>query len=523
MIGYSVVIPTLGRPCLADCLAALHAGTGPMPARIVLVDDRPEPADEPLPIPPGITAEVVITGGAGPASARNAGWRATVTPWVVFVDDDVRVGADWRARLADDLNGASARVAGVQARIEVPLPAGRRHTDWERVTAGLATARWITADMAYRRAALVESGGFDERFPRAFREDADLALRLLDEGWQLTVGERRTVHPVRPVSPWISVRAQAGNADDALMTAVHGPGWYERAGETKGRRPRHLAITAAVLAAMGFTAVRRPRAALAAFGLAVAGTLEFTIARIAPGPRTGREIVTMTATSVLIPPVACWYWLLGTARTRAAWRWPPPPKAILFDRDGTLIRDEPYNGDPARVRPLPGAALAIRIARAHGLRIGMITNQSGIARGMITASDAAAVNARVADLVGAFDTVQVCPHGPHDRCDCRKPAAGMVVAAAAALGVDPRECVVIGDIGIDVAAAHAAGARAVLVPTRVTLAEETIGVRTTPDILTAVHCALTENPTPIWVSNDSDTAEQSTADAVRPSPARQPR
>ena len=86
----------------------------------------------------------------------------------------------------------------------------------------------------------------------------------------------------------------------------------------------------------------------------------------------------------------------------------------------------------------------------------------------------------------------------------------MVLAAAAALGVDPRECVVIGDIGADVAAAHAAGARAVLVPTRITRAEETIGVRTAPDILTAVHGVpwQPKTPPPIWRStNDSDGVE----------------
>ena len=62
----------------------------------------------------------------------------------------------------------------------VPLPTDRRPTDWERNTAGLAGASWITADMAYRRTALEAVNGFDERFPRAYREDADLALRSAD-------------------------------------------------------------------------------------------------------------------------------------------------------------------------------------------------------------------------------------------------------------------------------------------------------------------------------------------------------
>src|SRR5690606_33870076 len=99
-------------------------------------------------VPPRLRAAVpveVVTGrGAGPAAARNAGWRAAPEPWVAFLDDDVVPGFDWAARLAYDLAAAEAdpAVAGVQARIEVPLPDDRRPTDWERTTAGLATARW---------------------------------------------------------------------------------------------------------------------------------------------------------------------------------------------------------------------------------------------------------------------------------------------------------------------------------------------------------------------------------------------
>ena len=79
----------------------------------------------------------------------KAGWRRTRTPWVAFLDDDVRVGRDWRQRLTDDLSGLPDRTAGVQGRITVPAPEGRRPTDWERGTMGLAGARWITAARGY--------------------------------------------------------------------------------------------------------------------------------------------------------------------------------------------------------------------------------------------------------------------------------------------------------------------------------------------------------------------------------------
>ena len=148
------------------------------------------------------------------------------------------------------------------------------------------------------------------------------------------------------------------------------------------------------------------------------------------------------------------------------------PRAVLFDRDGTLVHDVPYNGDPELVRPVPGARRAVQRLREAGLRIGLVTNQSGIARGLLTADAVRAVNDELQRHVGAFDTVAVCPHAPEDGCDCRKPAPGLVLRAAGALGLRPDETVVIGDIGVDVAAAAAAGARSILVPTRVTRREE---------------------------------------------------
>jgi histidinol-phosphate phosphatase family protein len=146
--------------------------------------------------------------------------------------------------------------------------------------------------------------------------------------------------------------------------------------------------------------------------------------------------------------------------------------AVLFDRDGTLIVDVPYNGDPDLVRPMPGARAALDRLRAAGLRLGVVTNQSGLARGRFTAAQLAAVNRRVEELLGPFGTWQICPHDDAARCPCRKPAPGLITRAAAALGTTACRCVVVGDIGRDMAAAGAAGAAGVLVPTPVTRAAE---------------------------------------------------
>jgi HAD superfamily hydrolase (TIGR01662 family) len=481
----SVVVPTIGRPSLDVLLDALAAAQGPRPAELILVDDRP--GGSPLrPDRPGLPpVRVVRTGGGGPARARNLGWRTARTEWIAFLDDDVVPEPDWYQRLEKDIADLAPDVAGSQGRVRVPLPDDRRPTDWERGTAGLATSSWITADLAYRRAALAAVGGFDERFPRAFREDSDLALRVMDTGARLVRGSRWITHPVRPADRWISVRVQAGNADDVLMRRLHGPDWRTRADAALGRRPWHTAVTAAALAAIGLAAGRKPRAAALAAAGWLAGTAEFAWARIAPGPRTRAEVATMAATSALIPPLATWHWLRGVVRHRRVPSWRGLPDLVLFDRDGTLVHDFPYNGDPDWVRPVDGAKEALDRLRARGVRVGVVSNQSGVARALITRQQVDACMDRLAELLGPFDTVQVCPHGPDDGCDCRKPAPGMVKSACAELDVTPARCVVVGDIGADVEAAAAAGAVGILVPTPVTRREEVAAAGHRAQTLTA--------------------------------------
>jgi histidinol-phosphate phosphatase family protein len=170
--------------------------------------------------------------------------------------------------------------------------------------------------------------------------------------------------------------------------------------------------------------------------------------------------------------------------------------AVLFDRDGTLVADVPYNGDPDRVRLLPGAAEAVALARSHGLATGVISNQSGIGRGLLTADQVHRVNERADTLLGGLDTWVFCPHAPDAGCDCRKPRPGLVYTAAARLGVPPARCLVIGDIAADVLAARAAGARGMLVPNAATAPAEAarFAADSAPDLLTAVRGALAAAP-----------------------------
>ncbi|WP_423462152.1 HAD-IIIA family hydrolase [Promicromonospora sp. MS192] len=497
--SYSVVVPTVGRPQLGALLSSVRAtaAVGPAPLEVLVVDDRPFPAhgtNPPLDLGPDPVpgVRVLRSGGRGPAAARNVGWRTARTEWVAFLDDDVVVPPLWADALAQDLAAADPDVAGVQGRIHVPLPGHQPPTDLERNTAGLERARWATADMAFRRAALQEVHGFDERFRRAYREDADLALRLRTAGWRLARGVRSVDHPVRPAGHLASVRAQAGNADDALLRALYGRSWRARTEAGPGRLPWHAATVTAGLTALGagVTAAalggRDPqttRAVAVLAGAVWAGlTAKFSAERIAPGPRRGdeghgAELARMLVTSALIPFAAvahrvrgAWRWRQGLGRSVPAW--PLPVRAVLFDRDGTLVRDVPYNPDPDAVEPLPGARRVLDELRGDGVFVGVVSNQSGIGRGLVTTAQVDAVDRRVRRLLGRFDTWQRCPHTPEEGCTCRKPEPGLVLRAAADLGVLPAECVVVGDIGSDVGAAVAAGARGVLVPTEVTRGEE---------------------------------------------------
>jgi histidinol-phosphate phosphatase family protein len=502
-VTYDVVVPTAGRPALTVLLAALTEQAPPLPERVILVDDRPEAEGSPLELGSAAAelldrVEVVRSGSRGPAAARNAGWRRTTAPWVAFLDDDVVPESDWSVRLALDLDGLTDDVAASQGRVRVPLPHDRRPTDRERCVAGLEQAIWATADMAYRRRALAALGGFDERFPRAYREDADLGLRALAAGGAIVRGGRTVVHPVGPAGPLVSVRLQAGNADDVLMRALHGRDWRRRAAAPPGRRSLHLATVTAAAVAGGAGLTGRRALARAGAAIWATGTAELAWARIAPGPRDLRELATMLATSVAIPPAAALHTVKGlvelpgklradSARRRV------PPQAVLLDRDGTLVVDVPYNGDPDAVRPMPGAAAALARLRAAGVDTAVVSNQSGIGRGLLSSDGVAAVNRRIEELLGPLGPWLVCPHAPDDGCDCRKPAPGLVLRAAALLGADPRRCVVIGDIGSDVEAARAAGARAILVPTAITRpAEIAAAPEVAPDLPAAVDLLLGE-------------------------------
>ena len=125
--------------------------------------------------------------------------------------------------------------------------------------------------------------------------------------------------------------------------------------------------------------------------------------------------------------------------------------------------DVPYNGDPDAVQPVPGVAEALQRLREAAIPLAVVSNQSGVARGMITLEQVEAVNRRIDQLLGPFDAWLYCPHGPDDGCACRKPQPKLILDAARLMQVDPACSVVIGDKASDVEAARNAGAQAIFI------------------------------------------------------------
>jgi D-glycero-D-manno-heptose 1,7-bisphosphate phosphatase len=144
-----------------------------------------------------------------------------------------------------------------------------------------------------------------------------------------------------------------------------------------------------------------------------------------------------------------------------------PSPAVFFDRDGTLMEDAHYGGDPARVRVYPGVSGALRKLKTAGFRIFIITNQSGIARGLITVEQYHAVQQELLRQIGEdlIDASYFCADAPGTPSTRRKPETGMVLDAAAEFALDLPHSWFIGDKSADIECGRRAGTRTILVLT----------------------------------------------------------
>jgi D-glycero-D-manno-heptose 1,7-bisphosphate phosphatase len=139
-----------------------------------------------------------------------------------------------------------------------------------------------------------------------------------------------------------------------------------------------------------------------------------------------------------------------------------PNRWVFLDRDGVINRDSPdYIKHWSEFEFLPGSLAAMAGLCRHGFRIIVITNQSGIGRGLIRLQDLAEMHARLKEAVedrgGRIEDIFLCPHRPDDNCSCRKPKPGLIQAAQARYGIDLSAAVMIGDSAKDILCACLAG------------------------------------------------------------------
>jgi D-glycero-D-manno-heptose 1,7-bisphosphate phosphatase len=138
-----------------------------------------------------------------------------------------------------------------------------------------------------------------------------------------------------------------------------------------------------------------------------------------------------------------------------------------LDRDGTIVVDRDYLADPEGLEFLPGAAEGLRHLYRRGHRLVVISNQSGVARGLLSLERLQQINARLLQMIRSVGAeiagIYCCPHSPEQDCDCRKPKTALLLQAAHELGFDPSHAVVVGDKGSDIELGRRVGARTVLI------------------------------------------------------------
>lgn len=316
-IRVSVVVPTCRRPELLErCLAALVAQDyDPAAYEVLVADDAFCTATEEIVGQMAARSAVrmrylAVRGTHGPAAARNVGWHAAEGDIIAFTDDDCVPDTGW---LAGGTAAFFDGVVGVWGRVVVPQES--RVTDYHRDAAKLERAEFVTANCFYRREALAAVGGFDERFTTAWREDSDLFFSLLERGGRLVHAPKAiVVHPVRLAQWGVSLWQQRKNMFNALLYKKH-PHLYRQ--RIQAAPPWHYyAMLTAMLTMLAGTVSGSAPVAVTAGMLWGLLTGWFCQRRLVGTTLAPLHVTEMIATSVLIPPLAIYWRLVGAVRYR---------------------------------------------------------------------------------------------------------------------------------------------------------------------------------------------------------------
>jgi uncharacterized membrane protein YqaE (UPF0057 family) len=321
----SVVVPTCGRAELLNrCLAALVSQEfDPARYELIIVDDAPSSA----------TQKIVETwasrmsdrglavlylpnhGPHGPAAARNRGWRAARSDVIAFTDDDTVPTAQWLKFGLEAFGPERDETEAIWGSIEMPLSTAP--TDYERDAKHLETAEFVTANCMCRRETLERVGGFDERFRFAWREDSDFYFNLLDHNARIRhVPSAVVIHPVRP-APWgVSISQQKKILFDALLYKKH-PQRYRQKIRATPRWDYYLIVLSLLVAPVAALAGAGMLAAIAA-AIWLGMTTWLFAKRMQGTTKTFSHVAEMLLTSILIPPLAVYWRMVGAFRFRVA-------------------------------------------------------------------------------------------------------------------------------------------------------------------------------------------------------------
>jgi glycosyltransferase involved in cell wall biosynthesis len=319
----SIVIPTYRRPALLlRCLEALfkqrfHPMEKAAEYEIIVVDDGNDAATKASVtniIPPdGVNFRYIgQSTRRGPAAARNRGWQAAQSDFIAFTDDDCIPDKDWLQQGIEALQKGAQVVTG---QMRVPLTSSP--SDYERTTAFLETAEFVTANCFCRRSALEQVGGLEESFDIAWREDSDLQFKFMRH--QIPIIKRPDaiiLHPVRPAPWWASLKEERKNKYDALLYKRHPALFRERIPAYKGLVRLYYSIVISFLTALLALLAEVQLVAIIASLLWVLGILVLIVKRLSGTSHNLQHVGQVLLTSLATPFLSVYWRLYGAIKYR---------------------------------------------------------------------------------------------------------------------------------------------------------------------------------------------------------------
>jgi GT2 family glycosyltransferase len=247
----------------------------------------------------------------GPAAARNLGWLSAKAPVVAFTDDDCLPDSLWLKKILSIADPSQAMAFTGR----VVVPRGDRPTDYELNTAGLETAEFVTANCACTKLALIATGGFDERFSMAWREDSDLEFKLLLNSIPIVrITSAIVVHPVREAEWGVSIKEQKKTLFNALLYRKY-PELYRRKIQAQPPYLYYLIISGFLAFIIGGF-LNTPSLAAAGGWIWLSLTTYFIIKRLYRTSLSGKHVAEMIFTSFLIPFFSIYWQWYGALKYR---------------------------------------------------------------------------------------------------------------------------------------------------------------------------------------------------------------